>query len=157
MNDEFQYKFELLKQEMDMLQSGMRNYDGFLFTIKGWAISIFSAFIFFAADKQKPIFLGLCAISISLFWILDSLFKSIQNNYTHRYNQIEKYLQSPEFSQAVSERSFKNFSAPNISSGFKLSGRKKFAGIIHSAFQFHNYMLYLAMLILTAAMLLSFS
>jgi len=50
MDDEFQYKFELLKQEMDNLQNGIRNYDGTLFTIKGWAITVFSAFIIFAAD-----------------------------------------------------------------------------------------------------------
>ena len=149
MNDEFQYKFELLKQEMDTLQSGIRTYDGTLFTIKGWAITIFSAFIFFAADKQKPIFLTFCAIAIVLFWLLDSIYRSIQRIYIKRYNQIERYLQSPEFTQAVEARSFKDFHVPNAGSGFTVAGKEKYIAIFQASFMFHNFLLYAVMLILT--------
>ncbi|WLE97636.1 MAG: hypothetical protein QTN59_02110 [Candidatus Electrothrix communis] len=156
MNDEFQYKFELLKQEIEILQNGIRTYDGILFTIKGWSITVFSTFIFFAADKQKTIFIVYSTITILLFWILDSLFKSIQKVYTHRYNQLERFLQGDEFSQALTERTFKTFPVPNIQNGFNLSGKEKLIDIFHSAIQFHNYILYLSMLTL-AIIILTFS
>lgn len=82
MDDEFQYKFKLMKQEIDNLQNGIRSYDSILFIIKGWAITVFTAFIFFAADKQRPLYLNICAVAVILFWFLDSIYKSIQLRYT---------------------------------------------------------------------------
>ncbi|MDY7079787.1 MAG: hypothetical protein SXV54_23120 [Chloroflexota bacterium] len=150
MDDKFEYKFELLKQEMDTLQSGIRTYDGTLFTIKGWAITIFSAFIFFAADKQKPIFLAFCAMAIMLFWLLDSIYRSMQRIYIFRYNEIERFLQSPDFSQAVAERSFNNFRVPNVGTSFDVKGKAKYIAIFQAGIMLHNALLYIAMLVLVA-------
>lgn len=148
MDDEFQYKFELVKQEIDSLQSGIRSYDGILFTIKGWAITIFSTFIFFAADKKQPLFLLFCAIAIVLFWLLDSTYRSIQRIYIRRYNAIERYLQSLEFSQAIKERSFKDFYIPNTGASFNVKGITKYTEIFQVAFMYHNALLYISMLFL---------
>ncbi|NMF57481.1 hypothetical protein [Pseudanabaena yagii] len=138
MNDEFQYKFELVKQEIDLLQSGIRNCDSSLFTIKGWAITIFSTFIFFAADKKQPLFLLFCAMAIVLFWLLDSTYRSIQRIYIRRYNEIEHYLQSLEFSQAIKERNFRDFYIPKIGAGFNVKGIIKYTEIFQVAFMYHN-------------------
>jgi hypothetical protein len=150
MDDEFQYRYDLMKQEIDTLQNGIRTYDGMLFTIKGWAITIFSAFIFFAADKQQPAFLPFCAISVILFWLLDATYRTIQTVYINRYNEIERFLQGSEFSHAVKERNFKNFHIPNVGASFKVTGFKKYIGIFKIAFVYHNALLYVAMLILIA-------
>ncbi len=150
MNDEFQYRYDLLKQEIDILQEGIRQYDSALFTIKGWAITIFSAFIFFAADKRQPSFLILCAISVTLFWLFDSTYRSIQRIYIRRYNEIEQFLKSIEFSQAIKERDFKNFFIPNIGASFNVRGFKKYTEIFRVAFMYHNALLYVAMLVLIA-------
>ena len=149
MNEVFECQFDLLKQEMGTLQEGMKTYDGIIFTIRGWAITVFSAFVFFAADKQKPIFLGLSAIAVILFWLIDAIYKSIQNVYIHRYNDIEKFLQSQEFIQAIQEQAFKNFAISQIGASFRqVTGKDKFHGIIHSALMFHNFVLYVSMLFL---------
>ena len=148
MTDKFDYQFDLLKNEMDSLQSGIRNYDGTLFTIKSWSITIFSGFVFFAADKNNPAFLGFCAISIVLFWLLDSIYRSIQRVYTRRYNQIEQFLKSPEFDQAIKERDFKDFQIPNLGAGFYVSGIKRYTDIFKVAFMYHNALLYVSMLII---------
>ena len=50
--DEFDYKFKLLMNEMDHLQSGIGSYDTIMFTIKGWAITAFSAFVFLNGIRQ---------------------------------------------------------------------------------------------------------
>ena len=154
MNDEFQYRYDLLKQEIDVVQSGIRQYDGILFTIKGWAITIFSAFVFFAADKHQPKFLIFCTISVVLFWLLDSTYRSIQRIYIRRYNEIEQFLKSPEFSQAVKERDIKDFYIPNIGASFDVRGLKKYTDILRVAFMFHNALLYVVMLVLIALLAL---
>jgi len=150
--DDFHYKFELLKQEIDNLQNSIRNSTGNVFTIRSWAISAFSAFIFFAADKQKPIFLVFGAISILLFWFLDSIYRSIHRVFLHRYNQIEKFLRSPEFTQSVVNRSFKDFPIPGTSLSFKMSLREQFKSIFKEAYLIHNSTLYIAMLALIGAL-----
>lgn len=150
MNSEFQYKFELLKQEIDILQNGIRTYDNTLFMIKGWSITIFSAFITFAADKDKPVFLIYCGISIMLFWLLDSIYKSIQRIYISRYNEIESFLKSSDFDKAIKEESFDCFQVVNTGSGFKISGKEKYKAIFRAGIMLHNFLPYLVMLILTS-------
>ncbi len=157
MDDEFQYKFELLKQEIDILHSGIRSYDGVLFTIKGWAITVFSAFIVFTVDKQKPIFLVFCFISIILFWIIDSIYVRIQKIFIINYNSIEKFIHSEEFSRAVAERSFKDFSIPNIPDAFDELRKERYIEILHKGFKIHHILIYGTMLIIVAVLTISFS
>jgi hypothetical protein len=84
-----------------------------------------------------------------LFWLFDSIYRSIQRIYINRYNQIERYLQSSKFTQAIEERSFKDFLVPNAGSGFAVAGKEKYMAIFQAGFMFHNFLLYAAMLILT--------
>jgi len=150
MNDEFDHKFDLLKQEIDNLQNGIRNYDTILFTVKGWAITIFSAFVFFAVGKGRSVFLAFCALAIILFWLLDSIYRSIQRVYIRRYNDIERFLRSPEFAQAVQERSFKGFRIPDIGESFHVAEARKYRDILQVSFALQNAILYVVMLTLIA-------
>jgi len=150
MNDEFDYKFDLLKQEIDNLQNGIRNYDTILFTIKGWAITIFSAFVFFAVDKGQMVFLAFCALAVVLFWLLDSIYRSIQRVYIRRYNDIERFLRSPEFGQALKERSFTSLHIPDTGESFHVARARKYLDILQVSFALQNAILYVVMLILIA-------
>ena len=40
MKDAFDYKFDPLMREIDILQAGIRNYDSMLVAINGWAITL---------------------------------------------------------------------------------------------------------------------
>ena len=75
MKDEFDYKYELLLKEIDILQSNIRSYDSIIFTIKGWSITIFSGFLFFSAKENQTVYLLFAALSVVLFWALDATFK----------------------------------------------------------------------------------
>ena len=152
MNDEFDYKFELLKQEMEILQNGIRTYDSNLFTIKGWAITVFSAAIYFSLQARRPVYLVLSAASVLLFWMVDAVFKTVQRIYISRYNKIEQFLQSPQFAQAVAERSFKDFIIPDVSGGFHLRTSKMWPAILQAAIVLPTMLLYVAMLVLTAGL-----
>jgi hypothetical protein len=156
MSDEFDYKFELLKQEIGNLQSGVRAYDGILFTVKGWAITIFSAFIVFAIDKDNSVLFAFCAAAIVLFWMADAVFKGFQRVYIRRYNEIEKFLKGPEFTDAVAKRSFAGFDVPAFGVGFKRTKKEWFAGYWMEMIQLDNNFIYVAMLILTASIAIVF-
>ncbi|RMG19489.1 MAG: HIT domain-containing protein [Methanobacteriota archaeon] len=147
MNDIFQSKLVLLKQEIDNLQTGIYSYDKILFTIKGWAITIFSGFITLTVQQNKPQMLLLAAISVVLFWILDALFKSIQRVYIARYNQIEEYLISSKFADALNKQDFGDFIFPRIGASFQVDPKHKYLALIKALFLLHSVMLYFPMLV----------
>lgn len=152
MDDEFEYKFELLKQEMACLQDSIRTYDSNLLTIKGWAITIFSAFVFFSAQAKRPAYLVFCAASVMLFWLVDALFKELQMVFIHRYNRIEHFIQSQEFAEAVVGRSFKKFPVPDTSSGFRLIFKERVPNYLWAIIGLPTSVLYVVMLAMTVGL-----
>jgi len=149
MKDEFDYKFELLLKEIEVLQNGIRSYDSILFTIKGWAITIFSAFVLFASKEQQPTYLIFCAAAVILFWALDALNKSFQRRYIIRYNKIEHFLRRREFSEAIKKRSFKGFNLPDVGARVSVGRRAKKISPLRAAFYLHTFLPYLVMLLIT--------
>src|SRR5687768_8128939 len=89
MNRVFQTKFELLKKEMDAVQGGIASYGEVQFKIKGWAITIFSAFVFFALEHDQPALLLACTGVVLLFWLLDGFYKGLQEVYLDRAMEIQ--------------------------------------------------------------------
>ena len=75
MKDEFEYKCDFLKFELGELQNSIRTFHGYLFIIKGWSITVFSGFILFAAKEHKVLYLIFCALSVVLFWGVESIHK----------------------------------------------------------------------------------
>lgn len=155
MTDLFAYQLELLKQEMDMLQNSIRGYDSMLFTIKGWAITIFSGIVLFAVDKQKPVLYLFCIASVLAFWLIDAFYKSTQNLLIKRYRKIEILLQSPDFETVMINRTFGNFQIPHFQESWVDAQRpERLKLVIRAALQGHTYTLYVFLLILAIAMLL---
>lgn len=146
MSDVFQYGFDLLKQEIDNLQTGIYSYDKILFTIKGWAITIFAGFVSFAVQRAEPALLIFASIVAILFWILDGLFKSIQRVYIRRYNQIEEYLRSERFVDALNAQSFGDMDFPKIGASFRVGTKQKYFDVIKAMFLLHTALLYISML-----------
>jgi len=151
MKDPFDYKFELIKQEMETIQSGIDTYNRTIFAVKGLAMTLFTAFIAFIGRQSNGpsgvIFLAM-GIILLLFWILDALFKSIQKVYISRSTEIEAELRKPEFYQCLVKDSFEGFDFPGIEEAFKQWEKKKFS----SAFaQFKNptvWLIYVSMITL---------
>jgi hypothetical protein len=145
MDDNFKFKFELLKQEMDSVQKGIHTYGQLQFTIKGWAITLFSGFVIFALDKDMWVILVVGAAVVIFFWFLDASFKGLQKVYLDRAKKIERFLQKVE--PAKGERAFENFRVPNTESGFnRLKGWKKAKDFLCTLFLPRLCPLYLVML-----------
>lgn len=147
MRDEFEYKYDLLLKEIDLLQSGIQNHDVLVFTIKGWAVTGFSAFAFFAARERTPIYLGIGALTVVLFWGLEAFFKSFQRKFILRSNEIERFLRSDAFSKAIEKRDFGDFTIPDIRA--KVSVKQVFwkSSPFRTAIFLHTASMYLVMLL----------
>jgi hypothetical protein len=63
---------------MDIVQGEKRRYSQIQFTVKGWAITVFSGICTLSIKDGKPDLLLLAALSVLLFWILDAIFKGLQ-------------------------------------------------------------------------------
>jgi hypothetical protein len=148
MADECDHKFELLKLEIQILQDSIRSYVFILFTIKGWTITLFSAVIFFSVQSTKPLYLVFCAVSVILFWVVDGVFKVTQKKFIERYNIIQSFLQSPQFSQAVKERSFKDFVLPDLFHTKSGGSRNRLLLLARSMFYISTAIIYVIMLVL---------
>jgi hypothetical protein len=152
MEDLFSCRLSLLQKEMEMLQNGIRGYDSIVFTIKGWAITIFSAIILFAVDKQKPLLYLFCIASVLSFWWIDAFYKSTQNILISRYATIEAFLQGDEFEKAMTDRNFGNFLIPNFCERFNMKRSQRLRWLLQAALQFYTYSLYAFLLVLAIAM-----
>jgi hypothetical protein len=90
---EFNFKLDLVKMEMDTVRDGANNYGQVQFTVKGWAITLFSALSAFAFERNEPRIFWVSAGVTILFFIVDLIFKGIQKVYLDRALEIEKALQ----------------------------------------------------------------
>lgn len=148
----FEKKFELLKQEIDIVQQGIRTYDNISFIIKGWAITIFSSLLYLSFNKENSSFIIYSALAVILFWFLDSIYKSIQKVYITRHIAIEKYLRTKDFDLAVEKQDFGDFVITDINSGFKHQKNLKIIEVLYSGSKFHTYILYFFMILINLAM-----
>lgn len=147
MKDKFEYKYEILLKEVDNLQSGIRNYDTLLFRIKGWAITVFSGFIFFAAKENEPFYTFLGALAILFFWVLDAINKSFQRGFIIRANKIEHFLRTKDFEKAIEDRSFHGFNIPDLGGRFSVKDADIKTSPFKAAFYLHTMLIYASMII----------
>ncbi|UCF07686.1 MAG: hypothetical protein JSW28_08600 [Thermoplasmata archaeon] len=151
--DEFEFKFERVKLEMEQLQKNMIAYGKSQFMIKGWAITLFSALLFFGSNEINLIFLLFGAVVVVLFWTLDSFFKHIQLVYIKRALEVERLLQHVQFS--TDGRSFDKHKVPMIETYFKALDRnipEKAKQVFCAALKFQIMLFYAAMLAILAGL-----
>ncbi|MCG6867644.1 MAG: hypothetical protein LJE91_02620 [Gammaproteobacteria bacterium] len=89
-------KRDLASKELEAVQQGIHTYGKVQFTIKGWAITIFSAFLAVSVKDGSYILLFPCVFALVLFWFLDSIYKRIQLAYISRAKTLEEFLNSEE-------------------------------------------------------------
>jgi hypothetical protein len=61
---------------------------------KAWCITLISAVIVFATDKQKPDAIWISIIPIILFFVLDAYYLGLERKFRHIYNNFIKKLHS---------------------------------------------------------------
>lgn len=155
MKEAFDYKFELAVKEIDVLQNGIRNYDVMLLTIKGWAITLCSAFVLFAGKERRPEYFVFCGAAILLFWWLDATYKKFQRKYIIRFNRLEHLLRGDEFSQAVIRQSLDSFCIPDVGARVSVPDRAKKISALRGVIYPHNSLVYITLLVLVSVMYLN--
>jgi hypothetical protein len=113
--DESEAKFELLKQEMQAVQQGIRGLDTALFAIKGWCVTVTAAVAGLAATKDQPLLI-LVGFAVALtFWLLDAHYKAIQRVYIRRDLRLERILKGADVLELLSSGRLR---VPGIASRF---------------------------------------
>ena len=115
----FAARLDILKTEWGFLQDKIIKYDGIVFSIRGWAVSVWTACLIFAAKDNEPTIMLLCTIPLAIFWLVDSLNKSIQRKFIHRVNEIEKYLSSTNFEEDYAKQELLGIVAPTLRTSFE--------------------------------------
>ena len=93
-----EYQKDLLMKEAVMVQERIEDYDNLSFKIKGWCITLWSAFIVlgFQLNIQGTIII-IYSTSISLiFWMLDTFFKLYQRVWITRMQDIQDFINSTD-------------------------------------------------------------
>lgn len=148
MKDKFTLKFELLKQELDNVQSSIRTYDNLVMDVKKWAITVFTAIVIFSFENKISFGFTIGVISIFLFWLIESIFKSIQGIFIQRSNEIESFLKSDAFEKAIEKENFGEFIIPDTGRKFAVRYLDKWKDILRKGIMLHTSMLYFTMLVI---------
>lgn len=148
--DLFDYKFEILQNEIEQLQEAIRSYDTIVFTIKGWCITVFSALIFVAIDREQSSLLVIAACGVALFWMLDAINKSFQSVFIARYRQIEHYLRT-KLESDLGRRDM-SFTTPQVTGGSGVKRSLFTSSTLKALLYPHTSVLYVSMM--TATLLL---
>ena len=93
------YQKDLLMKEAEMVQEKIKDYDILSFKIKGWCITLWSAFIVLGFQFHiQGIIIIIYSTSISLiFWLLDTFFKIYQRVWAVRMQDIQDFINSTDY------------------------------------------------------------
>jgi len=143
----FEYRLEVLLKEWDFAQGQIGQFDSIAMTIRGWAVSVFSAMLAAAIALHNADLCLWTMMPIILFWLLDALFKSFQELVIDRSRKIEDYLRSKEFAaDAASQMTF-GFETPQIAGLFQADNRERTAGLLRAALYANVSFFYGALLV----------
>lgn len=104
-DDAFAFRLDMLKKELDFIDSSIRKIDDIGNSIKNWAILSWTGAI--AIILGKPELYGyvvFSAIPPLLFMMLDAHWRKIQRRFIYRQGLISNFLNSPELDEAFQTR-----------------------------------------------------
>jgi hypothetical protein len=144
----FEYRLDVLLKEWEFAQAQIGQFDTIAMSIRGWAVSLFSAMLAASITLKNPDLLCWAPVPIILFWLLDALFKSFQERVIERSHKIEAYLRSQRFAEDAKSQAALGFETPFISSVFKVGLPERARGVLRAA-AFLNVMLLHGSLLVT--------
>ncbi|WP_135503522.1 hypothetical protein [Roseovarius aestuariivivens] len=83
---------DILRQEWDHCQSGIRGLDTVTMRIRTWAVTIFGGCIVFSLREQNGWILLSAVPMLAIFYGIDVMFKCFQANFIHRTEVISALL-----------------------------------------------------------------
>jgi hypothetical protein len=89
----FEYQLEILKIELNQIDSAIRQMDDITKSIKDWAIVTWTFSVGVALNMEGTgTIIALTAIIPVLFWIVDARYRKIQRSFIYRLNLISDFL-----------------------------------------------------------------
>jgi len=162
MDDEAKARFELLKQELDHVDSGIRGFDSILFQVKGWCVTATVAIAGVALTTRQVAVLVIALGAIGGFWLMDGLYKAMQRLFIDRNREIEQALSEGTLAEVLRSGRLR---IPGLAGQFGAAAtttpdtvKRRFSGLLRELRGPLLYGLYLMLavlvLVLGAAMLL---
>lgn len=115
--DLFDFKKELLKDEINVIHSKINTYNDLSFKIKGWAVTIWSGFIAYGTQNKDYLVILASLPALITFWTLDAYFKQYQRRSMFRMGRIEKFFDSKQedysLKSAFEKEDFGSFPVPD--------------------------------------------
>jgi len=96
-------------------------FDTITFSVRGWAVSAFTAMLAVSASQKLPNLMLLAILPVVMFWLVDALYKSFQRNFMRRGREIEEYLASDRFKDDLKSRAVLSIRVPALSAKFGTS------------------------------------
>lgn len=95
-------QFEILKKELDLIDTAIRQIDDITKGIKNWAIVTWSASVGVSlSSNELKAYVWLTAFLPVLFWILDASYRRVQRTFIGRNRKIRDFINSDEFKNAA--------------------------------------------------------
>lgn len=95
-------QFDILKKELDLIDTAIRQIDDITKGIKNWAIVTWSASVGVSlSSNELKAYVWLTAFLPVLFWILDASYRRIQRTFIGRNRKIRDFINSDEFKNAA--------------------------------------------------------
>jgi hypothetical protein len=100
-NDAFAFRLEMLKKELDFIDSSIRKIDDIGNSIKNWAILSWTGAIAIILGKPELYgYIAFTSIPTLLFMMLDVQWRKIQRRFIYRQRIISDFLNSSELDEA---------------------------------------------------------
>lgn len=153
MKDLFDFRLEILKQEVDHLQNNIRNYNNILYVIKGWSITLFSGLVALAVQQDRSAILIAALLTIPMFWMIETFARQLQKVFIARYHKVEWFLRSHTKLKAAWEKgAFPDLNFPDMIARYSVEDMDVKTSFFYHAKNRHTSSLYIMELFLLAAL-----
>jgi hypothetical protein len=104
-HERFAFQLEILKKELDSIDSSIRKIDDIGNSIKNWAVIVWTGSIAIILRQSELYgYVAFSAIPPLLFMILDAHWRKLQRRFMYRQKLISDFLNSPQLDQAFQTR-----------------------------------------------------
>jgi len=149
MKSAFEYQLELLKIELDQVDSAIRQMDEMTKSVKNWAIVTWTLCLgtSLATTSLNP-YIGLTAIIPLVFWLVDARYGEMQAAFIYRINQISNFLNDERLIKSFDEKKLIDFRIlDKIGKKSRDNEYKKDVKLSKSFFYKSNLYLYLGLIL----------
>lgn len=94
-------RLELLKTELNAVQSSIQNFDTIVFQIKGWCVTVVLAIGGFAVSSKTPALTLVGIVAAIGFFLMNCQFKAIQRKFINRNMELGSELSSVGIMQVL--------------------------------------------------------